>query len=45
MAVSLRHRPVLVWRPEKVIMAHGQPYYRDATAELRRAFGWLGSKG
>jgi hypothetical protein len=36
---------MLAWRPEKVIMTHGRPYYRDATAELRRAFGWLGSKG
>ena len=33
---------MLAWRPEKVIMAHGRPYYRDGTAELRRAFRWLG---
>jgi hypothetical protein len=32
---------MLAWRPEKVIMAHGRPYYRDGTAELRRAFRWL----
>jgi hypothetical protein len=36
---------MMAWRPEKVIMAHGLPYYRDGTAELRRAFRWLGSKG
>jgi hypothetical protein len=32
---------MIAWRPEKVIMAHGRPYYRDGTAELRRAFRWL----
>jgi hypothetical protein len=36
---------MIAWRPEKVIMAHGRPYERDGTAELRRAFRWLGSKG
>ena len=30
------------WEPEKVIMAHGHPYEREGTAELRRAFRWLG---
>ena len=30
------------WEPEKVIMAHGRPYEREGTAELRRAFRWLG---
>ena len=29
------------WEPEKVIMAHGRPYEREGTAELRRAFRWL----
>jgi hypothetical protein len=33
---------MLAWQPEKVIMAHGRPYYRDGAAELRRAFRWLG---
>lgn len=33
---------MISWRPEKVIMAHGRPYYRDGTEELRRAFRWLG---
>jgi hypothetical protein len=32
---------MVAWQPEKVIMAHGRPYYRDGTAELRRAFRWL----
>ena len=36
---------MIAWRPEKVIMAHGRPYERDGTAELRRAFRWLVSKG
>jgi hypothetical protein len=33
---------MVAWRPERVIMAHGRPYERDGTAELRRAFRWLG---
>jgi hypothetical protein len=33
---------LLARQPEKVIMAHGRPYYRNGTAELRRAFRWLG---
>jgi hypothetical protein len=32
---------MLAWKPEKVIMAHGRPYYGDGAAELRRAFRWL----
>ena len=32
---------MLAWEPEKVIMAHGRPYYRNGVAELRRAFRWL----
>jgi hypothetical protein len=32
---------MLAWEPERVIMAHGRPYERDGTAELRRAFRWL----
>lgn len=32
---------MLAWEPEKVIMAHGRPYYRDGGAELCRAFRWL----
>jgi len=33
---------MLAWEPEQVIMAHGRPYERNGTAELRRAFRWLG---
>lgn len=33
---------MLRWEPERVIMAHGLPYYRDGVGELRRAFRWLG---
>lgn len=33
---------MLSWEPEKVILAHGRPYDRNGTAELRRAFRWLG---
>ena len=33
---------MIAWRSEKVIMAHGRPYYQNGTAELRRAFRWLG---
>jgi hypothetical protein len=34
---------IVAWEPERVIMAHGRPYERDGTAELRRAFRWLES--
>jgi hypothetical protein len=34
---------MVAWQPEKVIMAHGRPYERNGTRELRRAFRWLGS--
>ena len=30
------------WQPEKIILAHGRCYGRDAVAELERAFRWLG---
>jgi hypothetical protein len=33
---------ILPWQPEKVIMAHGRWYDREGTAELHRAFRWLG---
>ena len=32
---------MLAWEPERVIMAHGRPYARNGTEELRRAFRWL----
>ena len=31
---------MLAWRPEKVVMAHGQPYAANGAAELERAFRW-----
>jgi hypothetical protein len=33
---------LLAWQPRRLILAHGRWYERDATAELRRAFRWLG---
>jgi hypothetical protein len=35
---------IVAWEPEKVIIAHGRWYERDGSAQLRRAFRWLGSK-
>jgi hypothetical protein len=32
---------ILGWPVEKVLMAHGTPVERDASAFLRRAFAWL----
>ena len=32
---------MLAWEPERVIMAHGRPYDRNGTEELRGAFRWL----
>jgi hypothetical protein len=32
---------ILAWPVDKVLMAHGTPVERDASAFLRRAFGWL----
>lgn len=43
-----RHRAVraavermIAWGPEKIVLAHGRWYERDAIAELRRAFRWV----
>jgi hypothetical protein len=33
---------MLAWEPERIVLAHGRWYDRDGTAELRRAFAWLG---
>ncbi len=30
------------WRPEKILLAHGRCYLANGTAELERAFRWLG---
>lgn len=32
---------VLGWKPEKITVAHGRCYKKDAAEELRRAFRWL----
>lgn len=32
---------MIAWNPERLIMAHGRWYPRDATAELKRAFRWV----
>ncbi len=36
---------MLGWRPDRVVLAHGRPYLRDGTAELRRALAWAGASG
>ena len=44
----LRHRAgfraavsrMIAWRPERILLAHGQCYAANAEAELRRAFRW-----
>ena len=33
---------ILSWEPDKIILAHGRWYESNGTAELRRAFRWLG---
>jgi hypothetical protein len=33
---------MLQWQPEKIILSHGRWYPENGTAELRRAFRWLG---
>lgn len=32
---------ILAWQPERIILAHGRCYERDAMKELKRAFRWL----
>ena len=34
---------LLAWQPERIILAHGRCYTENATAELQRAFRWLGA--
>ena len=44
-----RHKPavkaaieqMLAWHPERIVLAHGRWYAKDAEAELRRAFRWV----
>ncbi|NEO26286.1 MAG: DUF4336 domain-containing protein [Kamptonema sp. SIO4C4] len=34
---------LIAWQPEKVILSHGRWYPEKGTAELKRAFRWLGA--
>lgn len=34
---------LIAWQPERVILAHGRWYTENGTAELKRAFRWLGA--
>jgi hypothetical protein len=34
-------RTMLAWKPERIILAHGRWYDRNAEGELRRAFRWV----
>ncbi|BCM20976.1 DUF4336 domain-containing protein [Mesorhizobium sp. J8] len=34
-------RQMIVWRPERIIIAHGRWYQKDGVKELRRAFRWV----
>ena len=36
---------MLAWNPERIILAHGRWYQKDAVAELRRAFHWALDRG
>lgn len=40
-AVRAAAERMIAWTPERVIMAHGRWYDRNAVAELRRAFRWV----
>jgi hypothetical protein len=40
-AARVSFERMLSWEPARIIVAHGRPYERDGTAELRRAFRWL----
>lgn len=32
---------MIVWAPERIIIAHGRRYEKDGVKELRRAFRWV----
>jgi hypothetical protein len=36
------YRQMMAWQPQRVIVAHGRCYLDDASAQLARAFAWLG---
>jgi len=35
-------KTMIGWAPERILLAHGRWYDKDAVAELKRAFRWLG---
>jgi len=35
-------RTMITWAPQRVLLTHGRWYDRNGTAELKRAFRWLG---
>lgn len=41
-AVRRAVETMIGWEPERIILAHGRWYAKDAVAELRRAFRWTG---
>ncbi len=41
-AVRAGVRQMLDWKPARIIIAHGACYTKDATAEIERAFEWVG---
>lgn len=32
---------MIAWTPDRIVLAHGRCYDKDAGAELRRAFRWV----
>jgi hypothetical protein len=40
-AVRAAVERMIGWQPERIVIAHGRWYDRDAEAELRRAFRWV----
>ncbi len=34
------YEKILSWRPERIVVSHGQYFESNATAALRRVFGW-----
>ena len=34
-------RKIVAWAPTRIVVTHGRPIERDATARLRSSFGWL----
>ncbi len=40
-AVRAAVERMIAWNPERIVLAHGRWYERNAVAELRRAFRWV----